>query len=68
MYATPTFMNEALRFATIKMSLRKDSNDSNSISLVIYLVWRHALVVRPCLLTIRHFLLTFVSQTTHVKQ
>ena len=35
MYATPTFINEALCVATIKTSLRKESNDSNSTSLAL---------------------------------
>lgn len=33
MYATPTFINEALHLASIKMSFRKKvANDSNSTS------------------------------------
>ena len=56
---TPTFINEALHLATIKISLK----------MTLIALWQYASVAEPCLLTVRLFYLCFLLKLpTHVKQ
>ena len=55
----PTFINEALYLATIKIKQAMTLTVATSLALLSRLVWQRASVIRLCLPTIRYILLMF---------